>query len=75
MNQQINSRILDLAEQSGSTHKLNLGVYQFYEPELKHFVELIVRECTELTLDYKNDEHYKGWLDYRDEIKSHFGVE
>lgn len=41
----------------------------------KKFAELIVKECAELTLDYKNDEHYNGWLDYRDEIKKHFGVE
>jgi hypothetical protein len=39
------------------------------------FAELIVKECAELTLDYKNDQHYQGWLDYRDEIKRHFGVE
>ena len=39
------------------------------------FAELIVKECAELTLDYKNDQYYQGWLDYRDEIKQHFGVE
>jgi hypothetical protein len=38
------------------------------------FAELIVRECAELTLDHKNDDYYAGWLDYRDEIKKHFGV-
>jgi hypothetical protein len=75
MNRKINNRILDLAEQAGSTHKLNLGVYQFYEPELKQFAELIVRECAGVTLDYKNDDHYAGWLEYRDEIKRHFGIE
>jgi hypothetical protein len=37
--------------------------------------ELIVRECAELTLDHKSDDYYNGWLDYRDEIKRHFGVE
>jgi hypothetical protein len=36
---------------------------------------LIVQECTELTLDHKNDDYYNGWLDYRDEIKRHFGVQ
>jgi len=41
----------------------------------KRFAELIVRECAELTLDHKNDNYYNGWLDYRDEIKRHFGVE
>jgi hypothetical protein len=39
------------------------------------FAQLIVRECCELTLDYKGDDYYNGWLDYRDEIKRHFGVE
>jgi hypothetical protein len=38
-------------------------------------VELIVRECAELTLNHKNDDYYNGWLDYRDEIKRHFGIE
>jgi hypothetical protein len=40
----------------------------------KRFAELIVRECAELTLDHKNDNYYNGWLDYRDEIRRHFGV-
>jgi hypothetical protein len=39
------------------------------------FAQLIVKECAELTLDYKSDDYYNGWLDYRDEIKEHFGVE
>jgi hypothetical protein len=43
--------------------------------ELAKFAELIVRECAELTLDYKSEAYYNGWLDYRDEIKKHFGVE
>jgi hypothetical protein len=41
----MNERIRELAEKAGSTHKQNLGVYQFYEDELKNFVELIVEEC------------------------------
>jgi hypothetical protein len=36
---------------------------------LDKFAELVVEECASLTLDYKNDEHYAGWLDYRDEIR------
>ena len=39
------------------------------------FAELIVRECAGLTLDYRNPDHYRGWLEYRDKIKKHFGVE
>lgn len=38
------------------------------------FAELIIQECTELTLDYRSSDYYDGWLDYRDEIKKHFGV-
>jgi len=71
----MNERIRQLAEQAGSTHKQNLGVYQFYTDELEKFAELIIRECAELTLDYKSEVYYNGWLDYRDEIKQHFGVE
>jgi hypothetical protein len=71
----MSERIQQLAEQAGSTHKQNLGVYQFYTDELEKFAELIVKECCELTLDYKGDDYYSGWLDYRDEIKRHFGVD
>lgn len=41
----------------------------------RHFAMLIIERCVELTLDYKNEDHYNGWLDYRDEIKKHFGIE
>ena len=37
------------------------------------FAELIVKECARITLDYKNDDHYQGWLDYQAEILRHFG--
>ncbi len=40
----MNERIRELAEQAGSTHKQNLGVYQFYIDELEQFAELIVQE-------------------------------
>ncbi len=41
------------------------------------FAELIVRECASLTLDFSKPsaDYYHGWLDYRDEILKHFGVE
>ena len=41
----MNERIRELAEKAGSTHKRNLGVYQFYEDELSRFVDLIIEEC------------------------------
>lgn len=40
----------------------------------KKFAELIIEECSNLTLDYKSDQHYAGWIEYRDAIKRHFGV-
>ena len=43
--------------------------------DLEKFAELIVRECASLTLDYKSQDHYTGWLDYREEIKKHFEIE
>ena len=49
--------------------------WQWEDTKMEKFAELIVQECAELTLDYKNDNYYNGWLDYRDEIKKHFGVE
>jgi hypothetical protein len=45
------------------------------EQFIERFAELIVKECAELTLDHKSDDYYNGWLDYRDEIREHFGVE
>ena len=44
---------------------------------LERFAEKIVRECASLTLDFSKPsaDYYHGWLDYRDEILKHFGVE
>jgi hypothetical protein len=68
----MNERIRELAEQA----TINIGdefhPIDFFDKE--KFAELIVRECAELTLDHKNDNYYNGWLDYRDEIRRHFGV-
>ena len=47
----MNERIRQLAEQAGSTHKQNLGVYQFYTDELEKFAELIVRECADICME------------------------
>lgn len=35
---------------------------------LEKMEELLKNEILLTTLDFKNDEHYKGWLDMRDEI-------
>jgi hypothetical protein len=78
----MNSRIQLLAEQAGSTHKQNLGVYQFYTDELEKFAELIVQEC--ISMADKESERYSN-LDqeycsmamdnYRELVRKHFGVE
>ena len=64
----MNERIEKLAEQAGSTHKQNLGVYQFYTDELEKFAELIVAECTKILAD--NSEFRVCVI-----ISKHFGVE
>ncbi len=66
----MNERIIKLAEQAGSTHKQNLGVYQFYTDELEKFAELIVQECYSVMI---NNDGGSEWLGL--EIKKHFGVE
>ena len=73
----MNERIKQLAEQASSTHKQNLGVYQFYTDELEKFAELIVRECIDIAQDRAN---FPGFPPNDvnhiiDEIREHFGVE
>lgn len=41
----MNNLVKHLAECAGSTHKQNLGVYQFYTSELETFAKAIVEEC------------------------------
>ena len=73
----MNEKIRELAEQAGpnTEEELNDDRTNIYVIDVEKFAELIVRECAELTLDYKSETYYNGWLDYRDEIKRHFGVE
>jgi hypothetical protein len=66
----MNKRIKELATEARLLTGWPVG-----EVEYQKFAELIVQECAELTLDHKNDNYYNGWLDYRDEIKRHFGVD
>ena len=72
----MNERIRELAEQAGSTHKQNLGVYQFYTDELEKFAELIVKECMEQVW-YTREDGINGNVSevIKDRIKQHFGVE
>lgn len=43
-----------------------------YDHELERLVELVATECASLTLDYKNNEHYTGWIEYQEAIKKRF---
>ena len=72
----MNERIRQLAEQAGSTHKQNLGVYQFYTDELEKFAELIVKECGDVAYNayWENPETVRG-IHIKEKIKQHFGVE
>jgi hypothetical protein len=51
----------------------------YVAPELagraNRLAELIIQECAGLTLDHRNADYYQGWLDYRDEIRQHWGIE
>ena len=66
----MNERIKQIAELTGSTHKQNLGVYQFYTDELEKFAELIVKECAYVALMSNGNNLRVFTL-----IKKHFGVE
>ena len=41
----MNEKIKELAQQCGATHKISLGVYQFYEQELMEFSDSLVQHC------------------------------
>ncbi len=68
----MNKRIQQLAEKAGSTHKQNLGVFQFYSDELEKFAELIVRECAGLCSIAAPGRDAE---DIEEAILKHFGVE
>jgi hypothetical protein len=73
----MNERIRQLAEQARIKDHWSMDERRYLTNFLdeQKFAELIVRECAGVTLDYKNHDHYTGWLDYRDEIRRHFGVD
>jgi hypothetical protein len=76
----MNKRIKEFALQAGSTHKQNLGVYQFYTDELEKFAELIVMECVSVVdgmADPEEDSDRYFWAiqNASHQIKQHFGVE
>jgi len=72
----MNPRIQLLAEQAGSTHKQNLGVYQFYADELEKFAQLIVKECANMAESFHHHQYdFTGNLELHEFIREHFGVE
>lgn len=64
-----------LAEECGSTHKRNLGVYQFYESELEHFTDRVKEETLEQVyqllrkMDQEANGRHNYWLYAINEIK------
>jgi len=52
----MNEKIKELAQQCGATHKINLGVYQFYEQELMEFSASLVEHCIDAL-------YYNGYTD------------
>jgi hypothetical protein len=76
----MNKRILELAEQAGITTNLDTDYFEkdinkWVDYYSEKFAELIIRECANITLDYKNHDHYTGWMDHGEEIIRHFGIE
>jgi len=70
----MNERIRLLAEKAGSTHKQNLGVFQFYSDELEKFAELIVNQCADIAQQH-NKSPVGAPLAIGYVIREHFGVE
>ena len=76
----MNERIKELARQAGSTHKQNLGVYQFYTDELEKFAELIVRETiNEMIVQMRNygidESNNPSFYKAVERTEDHFGVD
>lgn len=73
---EMNPRIQALAAQAGYK-PLSPPTFadELNEIFMRKFAELIVKECASLTLDHRTDGYYEGWLDYRDEILKHFGID
>lgn len=67
----MNERIRELALQANFSEQNILDM----SPGFEKFAELIIRECANITLDYKNHDHYYGWMDHGEEIIRHFGIE
>jgi hypothetical protein len=72
----MNKRVKELAVKAGIiSAEYNGFDATSLTPAQKTFAELIILECAGLTLDHPNPDYYQGWLDYRDEIRQHWGIE
>lgn len=72
----MNQKIQDLMYHAGLTAQGCWDSMDQYDQEaITKFAELLVKECADLRIDYGTDDYYNGWLDYREEIKRHFGVD
>jgi hypothetical protein len=70
----MNERIQKLIDQATRT-AMWIGDPDAGELDAEKFAQLIIQECATLTLDHRSDDYYQGWLDYREDIRQHFGVE
>jgi hypothetical protein len=70
----VTERLLELARQAGLKKPHGSDIEFLADFDWRDFAKLVIEECSELTLDYKSDDHYNGWLDYRTEIRKHFGI-
>ena len=68
----MNPNIKRLTEDSG--FYLAYDNKEVTEKELEALIQLVVKQCASLTLDYRNYDYHDGWLDYRDEIVYYFGI-
>lgn len=69
----MNKQIQELIKQCTTYYNGGLGTeIEVFDKE--KFAQLMIQECATLTLDHRSDDYYQGWLDYRDEIRKHFGV-
>ena len=67
-------RLRELAVQAGLKKPHGSDTEFLVDFDWRDFAKLVIKECAELTLDYRNNDHYMGWLEYRDEIHKHFGL-
>jgi hypothetical protein len=68
----MNPQIFSLAQQASGTKKYIPPVWQFFDYELEHFAQLLIKECARIA-DVNQAENM-DW-NIGEIIKEHFGVE